>query len=236
MTRTGAMLVAAAFTLAAGACGGSGSDAGEVPPTTAPGPPSACAEAPVTMDLRAGGDKPAGDLELTVVDAVARRVPILPGALAFDPGELGALESKAAITPLGAYVVYLADFAISPDGLEVNGPAEIVPGEGQTLAAITLVPTAETGFAQNMVVVDGPLDYETNTGLVPLTLTVRSSADSAEPMVSDMKGQLEILYLDDQTICVAYDMTAENEGEMVYRAAGVISMPVVDAPTTYFLT
>lgn len=218
-------------------CGGGSSDAADGPTTTsATVLPAACKPAPVTIDLRAGGDHPAGSESFEVVDAVARRVPILPGEMAFDPAELSGLEKKAAVTPLAAYTVYLADFDLPVDLLEGASPSPVSPAEGQTLGALTVVPATDAGLAAGDVVVDGEPDLDARSTLKTLTLTVFADGDTTAQAYTDVTGQATVLAVDESTLCLDVDVTFEDQGEVVAAMKGVVSAPVVRSADAFFYT
>ena len=231
------LAVAAICVGALAACGGGGggSDAGTTT-TTGPKLPAACKKPPTTIDLQAGGAAAAGSSTFEVSHAAARRVAILPGEMAFDPADLSGLEKKAAVSPLALYTLYLADFGLSESALSGVSPNPITPGKGQTVGALTLIPTTEAGFTEGQVVTDGELDYETTTTFRPLGLTVYADGNTTGQAYTDVKGQATILQLSEDTICVDFDVTLENQGEMVYEAKGAVLAPVVRSADAFFYT
>lgn len=230
-----AAVAGALLVLGLGACGGGSEQAADTT-TTAPALPAECKAPPVTVDLEAAGDHPAGAEEFEVTDAVARRVAILPGEMAFDPADLSGLEKKAGVTPLALYTVYLADFEIPRDELSGVGIGQITPGEGETVGALTLVPADEGGFAEGDVVTDGELGYETTTTFTPMQLTVFADGDTTGQAYTDVSGEATILQLSEKTICVSFDVTYENQGEVVYRGKGAVLAPVVRSADAFFFT
>ena len=185
------------------------------------------------MDLEAKGDAPAGSTDFEVTDAVARRVAILPGEMAFDPSALSGLESKASVTPLAAYSLYLADFTIPRSKLTAGGLGIVEPGDAKTVATLTLVPANEGGFVEGAVVKDGELGYETRSTMKPLQLVVLTDGGAPMPY-TDVAGQAEILQLDEEHLCVDVDVTFSNGGDEVYRAKGTVQAPVVRASDSFF--
>jgi hypothetical protein len=222
--------------LALGACGGGGDDEAAPSTTTAPPLPEQCVEPPTTVDLQALGEHPAGSETFEVTEAVARRVAILPGEMALDPSALSGLESKAGVTPLALYTIYLADFAVPEDELSGVGLGQITPPAGGTVGALTLVPTTEAGFVAGDVVTDGEFEFEARTTLTPLGLTVFTDGDTTGQAYTDVIGQAEILQLDEETICVEFDVTYENQGELVYRGRGAVLAPIIRASDAFFFT
>ena len=236
-TRVGLAVTCTLAVLALGACGGGDDgEAAEESTTTAPTLPAACQEVPVTLDLQAGGEHPAGSDAFEATDAAARRVAVLPGEMAFDPSALSGLQAEAKVTPLAAYVVYLADFEIDREQLSGTGFGDLDPGAGQTIGALSILPATEDGLAAGDVVMPGEPEYETRSTLVTLQLTVFADGDTTPQAYTDATGQVEVLQVDDETICVDADVTFENGGEMVYRMKGAVLAPVVRASDAFFFT
>lgn len=229
----------AACTSVLAACGGgdSGGDSSAKATTTtsaAPKLPAACKLAPVTVAMTAGGEHPAGSDTFEATAATARRVPILPGEMTFDPAELSGLEKKAAVTPMAAYTLYLADFDLATDLLEGVSPVPVSPTEGQTLGALTVLPPTEGGLAVGDVITDGEPEYETTSTLKNLSLTVYADGDTTPQAYTDVTGQAEVLAVDDTTLCLDVDVTFENQGEPTYALKGVVAAPVVRAGDAFF--
>ena len=234
--RVAAMVVAAALAAALlSGCGGGSSDTGST--TTAVGAaPAQCKKPPVTIDLRAAGSMPAGSTTFEVTDAVARRVAILPGSMAFDASTLSGLESSAKVTPLAAYTLYLADFHVSHADLAGAGRAAPTAGTGDTIGALTLIPTDKGGFQEGDVVTDGKLGYTTNTPYAPLDLTVYGAGAGKPQPHTDVSGQATIVQLSATTICVDFDVTIDDDSGPVYTAKGTVLAPVVRAADALFYT
>ena len=230
------MAAAAVCVGALAGCGGGGSSSPDAATTTAPAIPAACKKPPVTIDLEAGGSAPAGSKTFEVTSAAARRVAILPGEMAFDPADLSGLEKKAGVTPLALYTLYLADFRLSKAALSGVSMVPVEPGKDQTLGALTLVPTTEAGFSEGDVVTDAELGYKATTSFKALSLTVFANGDTTGQAYTDVTGQATILQLSDKTICVDFDVTLENQGEVVYRAKGAVLAPVVRSADAFFFT
>ncbi|MEZ5181364.1 MAG: hypothetical protein R2702_05755 [Acidimicrobiales bacterium] len=231
-----ALLLAAALLSACGGGGGSDDDASGTTAPTASALPEACASPPVAVDLRAGGDHPAGSEAFEATQAVALRTPILPGELAFDGASLSAAQSKAEITPLAAYSLYLSDFEVDREVLRGRGLGQVVPPAGKTVGVLSLVPPDEAGLAPGTVVTDGELGYDTNTTFAPLSLVVISDGDATAMAHTDVTGQAEVLALDDEQLCVAFDVAVEDDGELVYAGKGTVVAPVVRSDPAFFFT
>lgn len=236
---TRSVAVAALFVLAA--CGGGGSDpsSGGDGGDGAGGLPERCERPPVTMRLEAGGTAPAGGEQVEVRDAVARRVPILPGVgTASDPEEIAANEEAAAATDLALYQVYLSDSEIDRSILTSSGFGVVEPQSGELVAQLGLVPESEEGFSHGDVVDnDGEFEYEADTTFGELTLTVLSGDEPASVQGYDTtEGQVEILHVDDQVLCLDIDVQLSQGGELIYAARGVVSAEVVRAPRSFYFT
>lgn len=231
-----AVLVASLLLAACG--GGDGDeDAAEQTTTTAEAAlPAECQTPPVTLDLRAEGERPAGSDDFEATEAVALRTPILPGELAFDGSSLAAAQSKAEITPLAAYSIYLSDFEVDQEELTGRGLGLITPPDGGTLGVLSLVPATEAGLAVGDVVTSEELGYETNSTLRQLSLMVMADGEIAGMPYTDVTGQAEVLALTDEQICVNFDVTFENLGELVYAGTGTVAAPVVRSDPAFFFT
>ncbi len=245
-TRRGPVLLAAAL-VAAGCSGGDPTppDAGDAPAaptssttvtTTLPEVlPPACDTPPVTLRLEAGGPASAGGPAVTVTDAIAVRVPILPGASAADT-PIEELIERAAETELALYSVFLADFPI--DRSRLGGFTSMKPGPGQTLATLSIVPTSPSGFtAGDVVDSEGDFAFDTITTLAEMQLIVLSGEHpDALAGYDGAEGRIEILYLSDTTLCLDVDVEFSRAGEMVYAARGTFAVPVMEALEGFFFT
>lgn len=209
---------------------------GEVAEEPVGGAPEACIGPPVSMAI---GDDGAGNRPFAVTDAVARRVAILPGRMAFDPAGLSALQSQAGVTPLALYTLYVADFEIDREPLSEVGLVEVEPTTGQTVAALTIVPTDEAGLVEGSVVTDGDLGYETSAELRPLGLAVLRDEDRLGDQldeVDEVEGQVTVLQLTDDAVCLEVDVTVRAVGQVVAALQGVVQAPVVRASDAFFVT
>jgi len=235
-TPLAAAVLLAVVTTALVGCGGGGGSDEAASTTTAPELPAACVEAPLQLDLRAGGERPAGSEQFEVADAVVLRTPILPNEMAFDGSGLAGLQSKAEITPLAAYSLFLSDQEIDRGVITGRDLGRITPEAGQTIGVLSMVPVVETGLAQGDVVVDGELGYEAVSSFRPLSLTVFTDGDATGQPYTDVVGQAEVLQLSDDTMCVAFDVTFENQGQLVYAGTGTVAAPVVRSGAAFFFT
>lgn len=225
-------------TTALAGCGGGGGSDEDAAPTTEPAAelPAECVGAPVTVEAVAAGERPAGSEAFEATDVVALRTPILPGEMAFDGSGLSGLQSKAEITPLAAYSVYLADFDVPREEIAGRALGVLAPPAGQTLAVLSLVPPTEAGLATGDVITAGELGYETNTSFTQLALAVYVDGSTTGMAYTDVTGQAEVLHVDDEQLCVAFDVTFENQGELVYAGSGTVLAPVVRSDPAFFFT
>jgi hypothetical protein len=190
-----------------------------------------CSGPPVTMRLE-GGDPPAGGPDFEVTDGVARRVPILTGR--DEPGrtpkELEQLGRQAAKSKLAMYQVYLADFRISRRDLtgRFSSAFYTPPAEGdETGAVLSIVPPRARGLrAGDVVAFDDEPGSETFTTFAPLGLEIVTA--DRERGLGTPAGQVEILELDDGSICVAVDFEISDlDGFLAGALEGVVEVPVV---------
>lgn len=180
-----------------------------------------------------------GAPDFKVTHALARRVPILTGR--DEPGrtpkERKELEAAATKSKLALYQIFLADFRFTRRA--VNGPFSgvfptVVPTGDGTVVALSIVPPKKRGFkAGDGVTVGEQLEYETFTTFATIGLqviTAQGQSRSGTPA-----GRVEILEVDDDEICVAFDFELTGDGRLVAAAEGVIAVPVVrSAKGTYF--
>ncbi|RMH84172.1 MAG: hypothetical protein D6683_01995, partial [Actinomyces sp.] len=249
--------VLVALAALAAACGSGSSDAGDAEGTPSSLPadadvddaagngtasadaadslPEGCSLPPVTLRLEAGGPAAAGGPAVTVSDAVAVRVPILPGADLVHSSR-DELIDAAGSTPLALYSLFLADFPI--DRSRLGGFTSLKPGPGQLLATLSIVPTSPDGFHTGDVAdTAGDFAYETVTTFAETQLVVLGGDHpGALAAYDDAGGEVRILHLDEQVLCVDIDLTYTRDGEMVYAGAGVVAAPVLRANDDFFFT
>ena len=190
---------------------------------------------PLTMRLEAGGPALGGH-KVEITDAVARRVPILPKAKATTPSEQAALAEQAGKTDLAAYSLYLSDFDIDRTELTGSGFGMITPPEGKTVGVLSIVPPKKQGLKAGDTIANDPIAYATTTTFAPVQLTVATSEDQTPRAYTDVKGQVEVLAVDDDQICLAIDVVFENQGELRYAAKGTVAAPVVRSGPSFFFT
>lgn len=238
MRRSLGLLIGFALLLAS--CGGNGGGG--------PGPgggdggqdlPAECPQTPFTMRLEADYEEALGGEEFTVQDAVARRVPILPGLEPTDdPDEIAAREEQAAQTDLALYTVYLSDAQIDRTAIEGFGFGLVEPEPGQLVASLSIVPSDEAGFeAGDVVDADGDFEYDPTTTLAELSLIV-STAEEPQPFqaIDETEGQVEVVALTEDAICLEVDVEMSYQGELVAAARGVVAAPVVRPPSSLYFT
>lgn len=236
----------------AGCSGGPGpgepSDGSTAPPsgngkpnvTTTPGRTAACDTPPVTMRLQARGSSPAGSENFTVTDAVARRVPILPGKEASGSTPLAELAKEAATTDLALYTLFLADYEIPRAELTGPGFGQLVPPAGKTVGALTIVPDSRAGFGKGDVI-DGSAapedrDFRSITTFAPLGLTVYTDGNTTGQAYSDVTGSVRIVQLTDHQICLDMDVEFTSQDKLIYAAKGVVASEVVRSADSSFFS
>lgn len=224
--------------VAVGVAGCSGDDEGtpDDPTEGEAAAPAGCQPPPVELTVRGGDGGVGGARGLQVVDAVARRVAIIPGAMVFDPSALSALESQAGITPLALYSLSVSSGEIDREPLAGVGLVEVEPVADETVATLTLIPTDESGLVEGSVLTDGELGYDTTAELRPLGLTVLRGEDRIAHEVDEVEGQVTVLQLTDELICVDVDLTVRELGQIVAELRGVVQAPVVRASDAFFVT
>lgn len=229
--RVARSLVLGGILLGLAGCGGG--DGGTAATTTAAAGPAGCKEAPTKVELGVGeGTAPTS---FTVADAAAQRVAILPGAMAFDASEMAGLTSKAAVSPLGQYTVYLSDGEIDTAQLEGDDEGTVADGSS-TVAVVRIDPAAEGGFVEGEVVSpEGELQYEARSDQVPVRAAiVPDGSKGPMELTDDLTGTVTVLEVDDDSICVDIDLTVA--GEQGGRIDGTVEVPVFRAGNAFFVT
>lgn len=221
----------AALVVAASGCGGGGSDAAAT--TTAAKAPAGCGADAGSIQVGVGeGAAPAA---FDVAQAAAQRVAMIPGEMAFDASEMAGLASKAAVSPLGQYTVYVTDGEIDTSSLSEDDKGTVADGSS-TVAAIRIIPAAEGGFVEGEVVAPSTeLQYETRSEQVPVSAAILpEGSDDALELTDDLTGTVTVLSVDDDAICLDVDLTvAGAEGG---RIDGVVEAPVTRAGNSFFVT
>jgi hypothetical protein len=213
-------------------CGGGGGD-GAAATTTAPKAPKGCKGTP--FDVRLGVGEGTEPKAFEVADAAAQRVSILPGSMAFDASEMAGLTSKAKVSPLGQYTVYLSGDVIDTTQLEGVDAGNVADGSA-TVAAVRIAPAAEGGFVEGEVVAPtGELQYETRSKQVPVTAAiVPQGAKGGMELTDDLTGTVTVLEVGEDAICVDVDLTIA--GEQGGRIEGIAQAPVFRAGDSFFVT
>jgi hypothetical protein len=203
------------------------------------GPDRSCDGPPVRMRLESR-DPAAGGSRFRVTDGVARRVPILTGrdGPATTRKETEELRDEAAETKLALYQVHLADFRIPRrllTGELASAFATPTPEPGQLVGTLSIVPTKRRGLrAGDVVDVDDEIRFDTVTTFATVGLGI-TTADG-ETGSGTPSGEVEIVAVDDDEICVDVDFQLVDDGQVVAAAQGTVSVPVVRSanPDLYF--
>lgn len=205
------LILAVVAALVIGACGGdddSSSDAdaaddgGETPEESASSVPAECEiEPPFTLEITGGDALPQVDADgFDVTSVIASQQPIVP-----DPdGELtpDEIREQGATTPLVSYAVYLADFEMTAEDVGFLGPT---PPDDGTLFFVAVVPPTEDGLRTGDVVEQGTPEFESVTTFGSLGVQYQTGTVDDAPTLAldgDGTGTAEVLYLDDDRICL----------------------------------
>lgn len=178
------------------------------------------------------GAEPATSFEVT--DAVAQRVPVLPGKMAFDASEMAGLASQAKVSPLGQFTIYISDQEVARDALTGLGYGNAAAGPG-TLAAVRILPAATGGFVEGEVAAPSAVaDYELRNEQAPVQAAIDGGdADSLE-FTDDVRGTVTVLQVTDESICVDVELTLLGGGGG--RIDGIVLAPVVRSGNSFFVT
>lgn len=203
MRRSSAVLSVAAVMLLAG-CGASEGDPAVAGGQDDTGLPAACVLPPTSVEAARTGSSPAGGDAFEVADAVALPTPIVPnpdGALSREE-----MSARAASTDLFGYSLIFSNEPIADGSIEVD-LFDDVP-EGETLGTVTIFPAASEPLAAGDVVTDGA-----TKGLsVPLPrigADLRISTDDTNSYLDSPAGQVEVLALTADNLCLDVDLTWE---------------------------
>lgn len=212
MRRLPALLAVLLLTVAA--CGDDGSssavgDAGDAPADEADGgeaaaplPPECETETPFTLPIEGGENLPGVDgPTFEAVSVVAGQQPIVPNPDdELTPEEI---EAAAPTTPIVAYTIYFADFDLTLD--DVTGLLGPRPDEGETMIFVSVVPPTADGLEVGDVVTQGRPEFESITtfGMLGAQLVTETVEDPPGfTLDSDGPGTAEVLFLDDERICL----------------------------------
>ncbi|MGH9164163.1 MAG: hypothetical protein ACRDZW_01445 [Acidimicrobiales bacterium] len=231
-------------TLALASCGG-GDDGGgggdakakTQTSTAAQALPPACAKPPLTMRLEARGETPAGGPEFKVTDAAARRVPIVLGEKqGTDPASVARQTMKAKVSQVAFYTLYLSDSRIDRKELTGNGFGNLKPPPGGTIGALSIVPGRDVGLkVGDVVTYAAKPDYETVTTFSAITLSIDSDQHHGPDALNDITGQVTVLALTDDVICLDINIEVVNAGAPVLAAKGVVAAQVYRSGESWFL-
>ncbi len=219
-----------------GANSAAGSDGGD---GSAAAPAECDREPPYTIRAEGHNEPAGGAAEWEVTHALAQRVPIVPG----ESGELlegeekEAADEQARTTDLALIGFQLADFPLEREELEGFGFAQPEPPAGATLVSVGIVPPTEAGLAAGDVVTAGDPEYDSVTSFSTLSVVVQTSERShSDNAFTDMTGEVEILALDDESVCARADVVLTNGDEPVATVEGVLVAEVVRVSERFYLT
>lgn len=198
-----------------------------------------CRKPPVDVTILPGPVDADGPTELTVTDAVARRVPIVPDRdtdAVGDPDALEKLRDEAARTDLALFTMYLADFRVPRKELAGFGFGAVSAPDAKTVAAVTIVPTETRGFRAGDRAEIAPFEYDATTTFAPLGLVVNHSGTPSTYAYDGVEGGVKIRKLTDKAICLDIDLAFTRDEETVASAVGAVKAPIVRAPRSFFYT
>lgn len=240
MHRTLGLLIALA--LVTTACDSGDSDG----PSSADGPgrsgdvPAECdRQPPYTIRAEGLSEPAAGAPEFEVVDAVAQRIPVVPNA------EDGLLEgeakeqadAEAATTDLAIYAIHAADFPLDPEEFDGFGFARVEPPADGAMAVVSVLPPTAEGMSPGDVITHGEPEFEATTTFSTLGAYVQTSdRGPGDNAFTDMTGDVTILAVDDDTICVRADVSVMDGDDPVAVIEGVIVAEVVRVDDNFYLT
>lgn len=206
------------------------------------GLPPECLEVPYEINVSASAISGL-DGAFTVDTAYATPQPIVPDP---DQGGEGGNEQTqeefietveesrrlAAETDLLLYAIWLADFPFEESDNAFLGGPDPQPGSGGTALSLSIVPTTEAGFVTGDVIsASDTLTYETFTTFDPmLSFMVTDLEPEAFMLYSgEPAGTAEILYLDEDWICVSWDDAASTrnpDGDITI--SGIMLAPLTE--------
>lgn len=243
--RSALRAVAAVAALVLASCGGSDDGNGSgasteggatAPSTSSQALPAACTKPPLSMRLEALGAAPTGGAEFKVTDAAARRVPIVLGEKdgGTDAAATARQIKKAKTSKVALYTLYLADYSIDRKELTGNGFGALKPPPGGTIGTLSIVPSRDIGLqVGDVVTFANKPGYETSTTLSPLGLTIESDQHPGPDAYTDITGQVTVLALSDDLICLDIDMEVLGVGGPALAAKGVVVAPVYRAGESF---
>lgn len=169
-----------------------------------------------------------------------RRSPAVPIVIGEESGtdaaSVARQTKKAKSTDLAVHTLYLADFPIERGELTGSGFGLIAPTPGGTIGAVSIAPTRVTGFEVGDVVIGtAKPSYKTLTSLLPLSGTVMSAEHPGPDAFTDISGQVTVLHLSEDVICLDMSFEVRNGLSAVAAVQGVVAAPVLRSGDSFFL-
>ena len=206
------------------------------PATTEPigaGFPAECVLPPVTVTAQRVGTAPIGSDAFGVIDAVVVPIPIVPNPDdALTPEEMKVL---ATTTDLLGYTLVFADEEITGGGSMFfdHEPSTAGKLSGQ----VGIFPSAGVPFAAGDVVVYGEVP---GLSVPALTMGMDLSEfeqDLINTYLNDPSGQVEVLGITDEALCLDVDLTWDLNGprDNVLTVRGVFTGRLIDRSTLFVL-
>lgn len=240
MHRLLGLLITLVIVTAACASGDSeGSSAADGPSQSADAPAECDRRPPYTIRAEGLNEPAAGAPEFEVTDAVAQRVPVVPNA------EGGLLEgeakeqadAEAATTDLATYAIHAADFPLDPEEFDGFGFGRVEPPADGAMAVVSVLPPTAEGMSPGDVITHGDPEFEATTTFATLGAYVQTSdRGPGDNAFTDMTGDVTILALDDNSICVRADVSVMDGDDPVAVIEGVIVADVVRVDDSFYLT
>ncbi len=212
---------------------------GDAPSQSGDVPAECDRQPPYTIHAEALNQPVAGAPEVEVVDAIAQRIPVVRNA----EGDLLEGEAKeqadaeAATTDLAIYAIHAADFPLDPEEFDGFGFARVEPPADGTMAVVSVLPPTAEGMSPGDVITHGQPEFEATTTFTTLGAYLQTAdRGPSESAFTDMIGDVTILALDDDTICLRADVSVSDGDDPVAVIEGVIVADVVRVDDNFYLT
>lgn len=218
--------------------GGTSSD-GAAPAENSDRPSECDRDLPYTVRAEGLNEPTAGSPEFEVTHAFAQRIPVVPGESGniLEGAEKEAADEEARTTDLAIYAIHLADYPLERDQFDGFGFARPEVPEGGTLAVVSILPPTLDGLQAGDVVRHGEPQFESVTTFSTLSAVVQTAErDNFDNAFTDMDGQVEVLALDDESICVDIDITIRDGDESIAAIEGDVVAEVVRVSDAFYMT
>lgn len=186
--------------------------------------PAECAAPPLRMHLERFEDIEAGGPNVKIKDALAQSLPVLRGEVARHPEKAKITASTPRI-----YWLYLADFHI-PRAKASSRTGGGVMAE-HLLGSVLLSPEAGAALHSGQVLHPVSDAAGSPSGVPSFAVDYRDEDPSAvsQSQSDSSTGRVEILHLDEKTLCVDIDLHQTYRGKPAVAIVGTVRLPVVEA-------